>query len=62
MLSSDFTYCLRLIKRILGGMHTVMLLRVMNYSFGLTQMALDMKAEIIQSLERATTVWTLVRF
>lgn len=49
-------------KRILGGMHTVMLLRVMNYSFGLTQMALDMKAEIIQSLERATTVWTLVRF
>lgn len=31
-------------------------------SYGLTQVALDMKAEVIQSLEGAITVWTCVQF
>lgn len=43
------------------GQRTVML-RVIISSFGLTQMALDMKAEVIQSLEGAITVWTCVQF
>lgn len=31
-------------------------------SCGLTQMAFDMKAKVIQSLEGAITVWTCVQF
>lgn len=48
-------------ESILRGQCKLMLWININ-SYRLTQMALDMKAEIIQSLEGAITVWTRVQF
>lgn len=38
------------------------MLGVIINNYGLTHMALEVKAEVIQSLERAITVWTRVQF